>query len=762
MSTYSSQSESFSPVTAGEAPVREEHFSQFHGEVDRITYRNDENGWTVLKVRDVETHDVVTVTGSLPPIQEGEHLQLVGTWTNHATFGRQFKAQRAVPTRPTSRSGILRYLCSGLIKGIGERTAEKIVEHFGLETFNVLDENPGCLLQVPRLGKKKAKEIIESWKAQKSVADVMMFLINHGISPRYAQRIMRIYGDNAIEVISANPYQLAVDIHGIGFLKADAIARSIGIAADSPERIRAAIIHQLQQSEERGHCFLSTDQLLDTLSGTLGLEVAKFQGSLPLYLKQLNESGALLSEALISEGVTVHSNWRPELLAAEHAVAEIIKRQLRRKVDVDIHRMNQWIERYNQAAAAPLSPSQSAAVVGAVSSSVFVLTGGPGVGKTTTANAIIRLFKAMGKTVLLAAPTGRAAQRLSEVSAEKAKTIHRLLEWQPAEASFARNQMNPLAADVVICDEASMLDIRLAESLCDAIAEHSQLVFIGDVDQLPSVGPGNVLRDILQSGVVPSVTLKEIFRQAATSYIIKNAHAINQGLVPEFPKDTATDCQFIEVDSSDDIRGVICKLLSDVLPNKYGWDAKKDVQILTPMNRGELGTQALNEEMQALLNPDPKSHLKSGDDRPVKAHRRGFRVGDKVIQTTNNYNLQVFNGDIGFVQATGVDGAHIVVQFSDERIVNYDDEQADDLRLAYAITIHKSQGSEFPVVILPMSMAHYVMLQRNLIYTGLTRARKLAVFVGAKKALAHSIKNNISLHRQTWLKERLQSSGYST
>lgn len=733
---------------------------QFHGEVDRITYRNDENGWTVLKVRDVETHDVVTVTGSLPPIQEGEHLQLVGNWTTHATFGRQFKAERAVPTRPTTRKGILRYLSSGMIKGIGERTAEKIVEHFGLETFQILDENPGCLLQVPRLGKKKAKEIIDSWKAQKAVADVMMFLIHHGITPNYAQKIIKLYGDEAIELISANPYQLSVDIHGIGFMKADAIARSIGIASDSPERVRAAIIYQIQQSEERGHCYTTTPQLLDTLSTLLNVESIRLESLVPTQLAKLNESGSLISETIKYDNESMASHWRPEILAAEYGIAEIIKRQLQQKIEPDPSRVDAWIERYNQVSPTPLSTTQADAVRTAANSRIFILTGGPGVGKTTTANAIIRLFRAMGKTVLLAAPTGRAAQRLSEVSAEKAKTIHRLLEWQPAEGGFARNQLNPLAADVIICDEASMLDVKLADALLEAVPEHAQIIFIGDIDQLPSVGPGNVLRDMIQSESIPYVRLKEIFRQAATSSIIRYAHAINDGQVPEFPKDVASDCQFIEVDTTDDIRAVVKTLLTDVLPNKHHFDVKKDVQILTPMNRGDLGTQALNGELQDLLNPDPADHLRETSTKTDGVRRR-LRRRDKVIQMANNYDLQVFNGDIGFVRQTNVEGGHTQVEFSDQRSVSYDLDQADDLRLAYAITIHKSQGSEFPVVIIPMSMQHYVMLQRNLIYTALTRAKKLAVFVGARKALAHAIRNNISVHRQTWLTQRIRDAVHS-
>lgn len=741
---------SHQPPVAGD-----ERHQQFHAEVDRVTYRNEENGWTVLKVRDVETHDIVTVTGSLPPVQEGEHLQLVGQWTNHATFGKQFKAERGIPTRPTTRAGILRYLSSGLIKGIGDRTAEKIVDHFGIDTFKTLDENPGCLLQVPRLGKKKAKEIIESWKSQKSVADIMMFLINHGISANYAQRIVKLYGENAIEVISGNPYQLSVDLHGIGFIKADTIARSIGIAADSPERVRAGIVYQIQQAEDRGHCYCTTNQLIESLANTLDLPLHKLESVVPQQIELLNQAGSLVSESnLVNDEMTL-THWRPELLAAEFGIADIVARQMSRPVSVDSERIEAWIKRYNQVSHAPLSDHQAKAVREAVSNRVFILTGGPGVGKTTTANAIIRLFKAMGKTVLLCAPTGRAAQRLSEVSAEKAKTIHRLLEWQPAESAFGRNSINPLAADVIICDEASMLDVKLADALCESIPEHGQLVFIGDIDQLPSVGAGNVLRDMIQSDCIPYVILKEIFRQAATSSIIRHAHAINAGTVPEFQTDVPTDCQFIEVESTEDIRLVLHKLLMDTLPQKYNFDPKRDVQILTPMNRGDLGTQTLNADLQALLNPDPRSHLKEEEVKP-RHGRPVMRSGDKVIQTSNNYELQVFNGDIGFVQSTNVDGGHLIVQFSDDRVVTYDMDQADDLRLAYTITIHKSQGSEFPVVLLPMSMQHYVMLQRNLVYTALTRAKKLAIFIGARKALAHAIRNNVSINRQTQLKARIR------
>jgi exodeoxyribonuclease V alpha subunit len=726
---------------------------QIQAEVQRITYRNDENGWTVLKVLNSSDQNLLTVTGQLPPVKEGEHIQLIGTWSSHATYGNQFKAERAVPIRPSTRAAILRYLSSGIIKGIGEKTATRIVDHFGLETFKILDENPGCLLQVPKIGRKKTSEIIESWRAQKSIADVMMFLNNHGISLAYSQRILRLYGEQAIELISANPYQLAVDIAGIGFIKADSIAKSIGIALDSPERIRAAIIYQMQQAEDRGHCYQTATQLCEQLLATLSLPSEKIDQLVPNQLLALCEAGSILTEEIKSEDELQTCFWRPELLSAEHDISRTVAQLMSRSVQIDDSRVDQWIEKYNAVSHTALSDSQRQAVSRAAASKIFILTGGPGVGKTTTANAIIRLFKAMGKSVLLAAPTGRAAQRLSEVSAEPAKTIHRLLEWQPAEGGFARNELNPLKADVIVCDEASMLDVRLAAHLIGAVSHHAQLIFIGDVDQLPSVGPGNVLRDMINSQRIPCVRLNEIFRQASASSIVRYAHDINHGITPSFLKDSPTDCQFIEVDSSDEIRDVVLKLLTDVLPNKYNFDPTRDVQILSPMNRGDLGTISINLELQKILNPDPREHIREASQKPRDGE---LRNGDKVIQTANNYELQVFNGDIGFVLASNVEGNKTKVIFGEDRVVTYDREQADDLKLAYAITIHKSQGSEFPVVILPMSMQHYVMLQRNLIYTGLTRARKLAIFIGSKKALHFAVKNNISVSRQTNLARRLQ------
>lgn len=739
-------------------------FEQFNGEVTKIHFFNEENGWTVFKARDIDTSAIVTVTGTLPPIQEGEYLHLSGRWSTHQTFGKQFKAERAVLTRPNSRAGILRYLSSGLIQGVGEKTATRIVDHFGLDTFKILDENPGCLIQVPKIGKKKAAEIIESWKAQKSVADVMMFLIQNGVSLGLGHRIIKKYGEQAIELISTNPYQLAQDFAGIGFLKADAIAKTIGISPTSPERVKAAIQYFMIQWEEKGHCFVSKKQLRQQIPTLLGY---KIEGDplkeelLDACLTESIDQGSLMQEVSTSfdDELSKKLIWRPDLLGAEFAVVDSIQKLLSREIKVDPDRVSGWLQKYNQQAHAPLSELQTKAVTEAVSNRVFVLTGGPGVGKTTTANAIIKIFKAMGKTVTLAAPTGRAAQRLSELSGENSKTIHRLLEWNPLEGIFAKNEDNPLASDVVICDETSMLDIRLASAFLTSVAKHSQLILIGDMDQLPSVGPGAVLRDLIYSEKVPFVRLDQVFRQSQASSIIMHAHAINSGNFPEFTDEDKTDCKFIEVDDHASIRDTVDTLLSTTLQSIRGIDLKRDVQILTPMNRGELGTIELNLFLQERLNPTSDGTPLSNDvfeKRPEDEFKRqNLRLGDKVIQTVNNYELQVFNGDIGFVEELQVNGGKALIRYSDGRLVSYSHDDLDDLRLAYAITVHKSQGSEFPVVIIPMSMQHYVMLQRNLVYTALTRARKIAIFIGSKSALQHAIRTTTSLERQTGLKQRL-------
>lgn len=750
------------PRTDGrtDADIRKEQGSSatLRGEVERVTYANSENGYSVLRIRDIATNVTVTATGHFVEIKPGELFQFTGSWSFHAQYGRQFKIERALPIRPTSKPAIIRYLSSGLIKGIGEKTAEKIVKHFGENTFKILDENPACLMQVESIARKKAQVIIDAWQSQRAAADIMMFLNQHGITPNFARKIFKLYGASTIEIVSTDPYKLAEDLHGIGFLKADAIALNVGIAMDSPQRIRAAILYQLQQAEDRGHCYLSSPQLSAGLSATLDLPEDRLADRLHCEMQALQRSGAIITEKVYTPiGESAEGHYRGELLAAELDVAESMAQLLKQNVEIDLNRVDNWIERYVSASGSVLSDGQLQAVKSAVQSGVFVLTGGPGVGKTTTANVIIRLFKAMGRKVALAAPTGRAAQRLSEVAAEKAKTIHRLLEWAPAAGGFTRNEDNPIDAQVVIIDEASMIDIRLMANLIKALPENSQLVLIGDVDQLPSVGPGNVLRDLIESRRVPFIKLDQIFRQANESQIIRTAHTINRGSDPDFARDETepSDCQFLEVETSEDVLETIKKLVSEEIPAKLGLNPVRDIQILTPMNRGDLGTQTFNEELQRLLNPD-HTNRPGFDTRPPSNNRRHFRRNDKVIQLVNNYDLGVFNGDIGYVKEAGVEGGKVLVSFPDGRLVTYGSDEIGDLRLAYAITIHKSQGSEFPAVIIPVSMQHYIMLQRNLIYTGLTRARKFAVFVGSKRALAYAVKNQVSAKRQTQLIERLR------
>lgn len=728
--------------------------TQIRAEIERVTFHSEDSGWTVLKARNLTDDSVVTATGHFVAIRPGDQYELFGTWGRHPSFGPQFKIDRIVPIRPTSTASIERYLSSGLIKGIGPKTAARIVAHFGEDTLTILDQSPRRLMEIASLGDKKVEAIVASWDEQRKVADVMMFLNTHGISPTFAARIFKTYGPDAIAIVSADPYKLANDIQGIGFLSADRIAQSMGIAADSQERMRAAILYLLQQAEERGHCYVTTPQLTGMLRDALKLAEDRIIPPLAACLGHLNDVGAVVSEAgKDGDGAPVTKHYRSELLVAELNVATQINRLLDKPLEVDEDRMQGWLKRYAEASGTELSDEQREAVTKAVRHRVFILTGGPGVGKTTTANTIIRLLRAMGKTVALGAPTGRAAQRLTEVAATPARTIHRMLEWLPAGRTFARDESSPLPVQAVIIDESSMLDIRLADALVRAVPNTAQLILIGDVDQLPSVGPGNVLRDLIDSGRVPFTRLSQIFRQAASSEIVRAAHAINHGEAPELPADSPqSDCLFIDADSVDDIKAIINDLVTRRLPREFGFDPMSDVQILTPMNRGELGTQTLNESLQALLNPPQPN---------VQEWKRGhliLRPGDKVIQSVNNYDLGVFNGDIGLVRQTRVEGGKLIVAFGEERVVTYEADVAMELRLAYAITIHKAQGSEFPVVIIPSSMQHYVMLQRNLMYTALTRARKLAIFIGARKALRYAVDNQTSGQRQTSLVQRLQSS----
>ena len=696
---------------------------------------------------DCDTGLSFSAVGSFASIHPGEMFMVFGNWTVHNTFGRQFQVSRAVSVRPNTSEALIKYLSSGMFKGIGPKIAQKIVKHFGDQTLQILDENPQKLKTVPTLTKKGANKLILAWGEKSRNSEAMQFLSHHGITLNAAQKIIAAYGNETVSVISKNPYRLIRHIKGFGFLRADQIARAMGIAENAPQRIEHGIIYLLGSAEDHGHCYQDTKQIHHGLIHQLGIT---------------DEDGTRDAlHALVDEGLLISTKheednrnyFLPDLYEAEIICTEVVCKILKspfRKIDPTseefLKRVTDWLDKFSQMTAKKLSVEQLDAVVGSVSSKVFILTGGPGVGKTTTANAIIHLLRAMGRKVVLAAPTGRAAQRMTEISSIPAKTIHRLLEWSSENGGFLKDEANKLEADVVIIDESSMLDVRLAQSLLLAIPESSQIIFIGDKDQLPPVGPGNFFRDLIESGQIPSKQLDRIFRQAKTSQIISVAHNINSGHTSEFSNEAESDCHFLDAESDEDVLEKIKGIVHTHLPNA-GYNTLKEMQVLTPMNKGTLGAQNLNVLLQSLLNPLPEGVLQN-------AHNLHFRVGDKVIQTVNNYELTVYNGDIGFVEQV-TDKREVLVRFG-ERYVKYDFEQSWDLKLAYAITIHKSQGSEFPVVLIPMTMGHYVMLQRNLIYTALTRAKKLAIFIGSSKAFEFAARNRKSQTRQTQLKGLLR------
>lgn len=723
------------------------------GELQKISYQNTENGWTVLRLRCDREEQPVTVVGHFGQMTLGEYYELQGEWVQHKQFGRQFKVSRWLQVYPQSLAGVLRYLKSGIIRGIGDKTAERILEHFGQRTLEILDEQPDRLLEIPKIGKKKKQEIIRAWNERKRFREAEMFLSAQGVTPTFISRIIRMYGERAPELIKQDPYRLAREIVGIGFLTADQLALNIGLETDSPLRVRAALCFQLELGEEQGHCYQTRLQLREALSSLLKLPAAGLDSLLDDAIISLTEEGLIVfDEARSEDGPATDVYYSNRTFQAEEHVALHIADLLRTPLETESEeRIQRYLQSYASASGQPFSEEQFDAVTKAVNHRVFILTGGPGVGKTTTANAIIRLLIKMKKSIAMAAPTGRAAQRLSEVAAIGAKTIHRLLEWSATEHAFLRDEQNPLDAQVIIVDEASMLDIHLAASLMRALPKQAQIIFIGDVDQLPSVGPGNVLRDLIESHQVPYTKLSRIFRQASGSSIVQVAHQINRGEQPQFG-DAQADCQFISVEDAGDMKEVIKQLVHRTLPERGAYDALRDIQVLTPMNRGPLGTIALNQELQALLNPQGERLEKLAASDSIT-----LRPGDKVIQTVNNYELNVFNGDIGFVEHAGFDGGQVLVNFGDRKI-SYSKEDAFDLKLAYAITIHKSQGSEFPVVIIPVTMQHFIMLQRNLIYTAITRARRLAILVGTQAALGQAIRTQTSLKRQTLLIARLQQS----
>ena len=741
--------------SASEAPVEQatrpptEHLQ---GIVERVTYHAEDSGYTVARLKVPANPELVTIVGRFPSISAGQTLRVTGFWREHPKFGQQFQVLHAQETKPATLTGLEKYLGSGLIKGIGPVTAKHIVAHFGLETLDIIEQQCERLAEVPGIGEKRVGMIKRAWDAQKAIKEVMVFLQGHGVSTTYAVKIFKQYGDEAIEVVSRNPYQLAADIYGIGFITADTIARNLGIAPDSDARYQAGILHILNQASEDGHCFLPERDLVEQVTKQLALpEFPVDPERISKLISHMGEAKQLILEPGFGDLHDQQMCYAPAFYHTEVALATRLSTFARTPVNVDVARVQRWIDGYTQKKGITLSEEQRQAVELAASSRLLVLTGGPGCGKTFTTRTIVALWRAMGKSIMLAAPTGRAAQRLAEMTGREAKTIHRLLAFDPKTMQFRHNEDNPLDAQAIVVDEASMLDLFLAHSFVKAIPRNAQVLIVGDIDQLPSVGPGMVLRDLIASEQIPVVRLTEVFRQAAASHIVTNAHRINAG---QFPHLTPTirfaesDCLWLEAPEPPLGAEGIAHLVSEFLP-KHGIDSVQQVQVLCPTTRGEVGTRQLNSTLQQLLNP-PKPGK-------VQLPRGGsiLRVGDRVIQQVNDYQREVFNGDLGTIASIDLEEQEVVVQFA-ERQVSYDYADLSELALAWAITVHKSQGSEYPVVILPIFMQHYVLLSRNLLYTGLTRAKQLAILVGPTKAMGLSIKRIMDRQRYTALADRLR------
>lgn len=704
--------------------------------VEHITYQNQENGWSVMKVKVKGYDNLVTLTGSLLDVPVGSVLLVDGDWRVDPKYGQQFVAQSWTEVMPATLYGIEKYLGSGLVKGIGPVYAKAIVSRFGLETIDIIENDIERLLEVPRLGKKRMEKIRESWEKQKDIKEVMVFLQGHGVSTAFAAKIYRKYEKESIAKVKENPYQLADDIWGIGFKTADSIASKMGYEKNDPRRCRSGILYALNELAEDGHVYAEPVQLVEAATKLLEAEETPVRQALASMME---------AKDVIADNDVV---YLPPFYHAENGSAKRLKSLL-----ADTSLFNSDIAAEPEAEYGEKSSGivytevQKAAIQKALDSKVMVLTGGPGTGKTTTTQGIIAAFKARHISILLAAPTGRAAKRMTEATGMEAKTIHRLLEYNPMDG-YKRNDENPLEGDALIVDECSMIDILLFYNLMKAIPSHMRLILVGDIDQLPSVGAGNVLRDIIDSQKIPVVRLTRIFRQAQSSRIVMNAHAINAGHFPNIKNGLDTDFFFINQEGADEMVELIIGLVRDRLPKKYGYPPK-EIQVLTPMQRGTVGAGNLNIELQNALNPTGLSLTRGGYT---------FRQGDKVMQIRNNYDKNVFNGDIGYITAVDTNERTLTVTF-DSRLVEYDITELDEIVLAYAVTIHKSQGSEFPVVVMPVTMKHFVMLQRNLIYTGITRAKKICVLVGTTKALAYAIKQNTVSKRNTKLKERLNNQG---
>ena len=727
-------------ITASNKQVAEE---QLLGTCERVTYHNSENGFCVLRVKVQGHKDLVTVVGHASDAAAGAVIEACGTWINDRQHGMQFKAQQLLTSTPNSIEGMQKYLASGMVPGIGPVFAKKLVAAFGAQVFKVIEEQPQRLQQLDGIGKKRINQLQSAWAEQKVVRDVMVFLQTHGVGTGRAVRIYKTYGDQAVNLVQDNPYRLALDIHGIGFKTADALAQRLGIEKHALIRARAGVRHVLQTISSAGHCATARQDLCSQAVKLL---------EIPLQIINQAIDAEILEENLVAASINEQPCvYLSSLHAAETGVVVQLQRLLVskqppwRRLNID-----KSLQRVMLQTGLQLSDSQQQAVRIALQSKVMIITGGPGVGKTTVVNSILKIVQAQGMAVALCAPTGRAAKRMYETTGIEAKTIHRLLEFEPVGFSFRHNLQHPLSVDMVVVDEVSMLDINLMHHLLKAIPSHAALLLVGDVDQLPSVGPGAVLADLLNSQKIPSAYLTEIFRQSASSKIIVNAHAINQGEMPvpitSAQADT-TDFYYMQEDEVDSMQQKLIRMVCQRIPKRFGMDPIKDIQVLVPMHNGALGTRALNQLLQQQLNgaAEPK----------IKRFGVTYAPGDKVVQMVNNYQKEVFNGDLGVIDTIDLEEGLLWIIFDDRR-VEYAVSELDEVSLAYATTIHKSQGSEYPVVVIPLATQHYMLLARNLLYTGVTRGKQLVVLLGQRKAVKMAVDNHHMQARLTNLEQRLK------